>query len=389
MRKLIIYFLILLVAVWIGVTIHHDPGYVLIAYREISIETSLWFVVISIVVCFLLLYALLRLSSGMRAVAISIRQWLGSHKKRRAHIQMVAGLYELVEGNWVGAEKTLINSAKSSSAPLVNYLAAALMAHNQHAAKRLNNYLRLAQKTARSRPLAAAMIQAHLHIVNKQWEEAAAVLQSVKQLQSKNVFILQLLYRVYVELKDWQNLKDLLPVLRKYRVLEIDAINQLELQVYTHLLQIDARNSTIEKTWQHLPHYLRKNPQLVAIYLQYLLAKNRVQETEELLKMVLRKNLDNDLLAIYANIVSEQPIKQLTRGEKWLQDNPEHPGLLLCLGRICRKQKLWGKSRHYLEKSAKIAPNMEVYAELAQIMIAQNDLQSAVNFYAKMSQVNV
>ena len=108
-----------------------------------------------------------------------------------------------------------------------------------------------------------------------------------------------------------------------------------------------------------------------------------MEAAEAILKMVLRKILDEKLLGLYARLQSTQPIKQLMRAEEWLKDNLENAGLLLCLGRICRQQKLWGKARHYLERSARLAPTLDVYVELAKIMEEQGDLQGALDFYAK------
>jgi len=383
MKKMIFYFSVLLFAVWLGVIMHRNPGYILIAYHNISIETSLWFAVISLIFLFLLFHMLLRFSNGVSAITSYVRQWISNHKKRRAHTQTVLGLYDLVEGSWERAEKKLLRSAKYSDMPLINYLGAAFMAQNQHELRRRDNHLRLAQKVAKDRPIAIGLTQASLQMGNKQWEEACATLQNLHQLQPRNIFVLQLLHRAHLELKDWQSLENLLPILRKRRVLNIDEIDQLEQKVYKELLLTGSQNHSITNIWKHLPRYLQKNPSLVAIYSEYLLANNQLEDAETILKMTLRKILDEHLLELYAALPGSQPIKQLMRAEKWLQDNTENAALLLCLGRLCKKQKLWGKARNYLEKSARIMPNMAAYAELAQITAEQNDLQGALDLYAK------
>jgi HemY protein len=383
MKRIIFYFFVLLFAVWLGVTMHQNPGYVLIAYKNISVETSMWFAIVSLIVLFLIFYAFLRFSSGVCTLTSYIRRWISNRRKRRAEAQTVLGLYDFVEGNWERSEKKLLRSAKYSSMPLINYLAAAFVAQRQRALKRRDNYLYLAQKTTKDRPIAVGLVQASLQIGNKQWEEASITLQSLYQLQPRNVFVLQLLEQVYLELKDWHSLEKLLPILRKRSVFSVDEINQLEEKVYKELLMVGSKSNTIVKMWHSLPRYLQRNSTLVAIYVEYLLTNNQAEEVETTLKMVLRKNLDDRLLELYAKLSSANPIKQLLRAEKWLQDNPENPSLLLCLGHICREQKLWGKARHYLEKSARLQPSLAVYAELAQMMIEQNDLNAALEFYDK------
>ncbi len=383
MKKTIFYFLVLLFAVWLGVIIHNNPGYVLIAFHGVSIETSLWFVVISLIFLFVLFHWFLRFSSGVGAMVAYIREWISNRRRRRAHTQTVLGLYDLVEGNWERAEKKLFRSAKYSDMPLVNYLAAAFMAQNQYEFKRRDNHLRLAQKVAADRPMAAGLTYVSLQMGNKHWEEAGATLKNLQQLQPRNVFVLQLLQKVYVELKDWQSLEKILPLLRKRRILNNDEINQLEQKVYQELLLIGTKNNSIAIVWKKLPRYLQKNPAIVSVYTEYLLANNQLEDAETVLKMTLRKVSDKHLLELYSALPSSQPIKHLMRAEEWLQNDPENAELLLCLGRICRKQKLWGKARNYLEKSARLRQAMDVYAELAQIAAEQNDLRGALELYAK------
>ena len=383
MKRVVFYFLVLLFAVWLGVVMHRNPGYVLIAYHNISVETSLWFAVIVLVFLFLGFYTLLRFGAGIYAITSYVGQWFGNRRRRRAHAQTVLGLYDLVEGNWANSEKKLLRSAKHSDMPLVNYLAAAFTAERQHAFKRSDSYLKLAQKIAKDRPIALGLAQARAQIDNRQWEEAGVLLQQLHKLQSKNIFVLQLLQQVYLALKDWRGLERLLPMFRKRRVFGFDEIDQLELRIYSELLLIGSRNHTIANTWDNMSGHLQKKPALVAIYAEYLLGNNKVEDAEAILKIVLRKILDEKLLKLYARLQSTQPIKQLMRAEEWLKDNLENAGLLLCLGRICRQQKLWGKARHYLERSARLAPTLDVYVELAKIMEEQGDLQGALDFYAK------
>ena len=331
----------------------------------------------------MIFYFLLRLSSGISTTTTRLQNWFSNLKKRKAHLKTISGLYDLVEGRWGSAEKKLLRSAKHSDMPLVNYLASAFMAQNQHAFRRRNSYLRLAQKVAKDRPIAVGLAQASLQIGNKQWEEAAATLQKLHQVQPKNVFILQLLQQAYLELKDWYRLEKLLPLLRKRKAIKDNIINRLEEKIYQELLLLELKNKNITATWKHLPRYLQKNPKTAAIYVKYLSTNNQSKEAETILKTALHKNLDSQLLELYAMLPDVDHIKQLRRAEGWLKKHPENFALLLALGKICHKQKLWGKALHYLEKSATIHPTADVYVELAQIMVEQGDLEGAIKFYVQ------
>ena len=377
MKRIIIYFLTLLFSVWFGIIMYRNPGYVLVSYQGWSVETTLWFAVVALIILFLLFYMALRFSSGVNSITIRLKQWVANRRKSKARVQTILGLYDFAEGNWGASEKKLIRGAKYSDMPLINYLAAAFMAQRQHALERRDTYLFTAQKTDTDHLIVVSLTQARLQIFNHQWEEALATLQRLHQLRPKNAFILQLLELAYFELKDWVGLKILLPVLRKRRVFSIEEINQLELKVYSELLLVD------KSKWDELPGYLQKHPTTVAIYVEYLLDNKEYEEAEGVLKLILRKVLDERLLELYAMLPSSNPIKKVARAEGWLEENSENPALLLCLGRICKQQKLWGKARQYLEKSACLTKSPAVYFELGQIMEMQNDLRGALDFYSK------
>lgn len=381
MKRIIICFLALLLSVWLGIIMSRNPGYVLVSYQDWTIETSLWFAAAALIALFLLFYALLRVSSGIRFIAVRFRQWIVNRRARKARAKTILGLYDFAEGNWANSEKKLIRAAKYSDMPLINYLAAAYMAQKQYALARRDNYLLLAQKASADHPIVIGLTQARLQIFNKQWEEAVATLQHLHQLRPKNAFILQLLEQAYLELKDWFGLKNLLPALRKRHAFSVEEINILEIKVYSELLLTSVVNNTIEIKWNELPRYLQRQPVLVSIYVEYLLSNNKHEEVESILKMILRKNLDDHLLELYAVLPSANPIKKVARAEGWLKTNPENAALLLCLGRICRQQKLWGKARQYLEKSACLIETPAVYVELGQIMEMQNDLRGALASY--------
>jgi len=376
MKKVIIYFLILLLSVCIGVFIYHNTGYVLISYKDWSFETSLWFFVLAIIFLFILIYFLLRITSRMLSLTSMLRLWINGIRKRRARNKTILGLYDLVEGNWRMAEKKLFSGAKYSDMPLINYLAAVFVAQKQSAFTRCDNYLFLAQQAEPSCKLAIGLAQAELSIANKQWERACANLQKLHKIQPKNPICLQLLVQVLLELKDWDNLKLFLPKIRKANILSTTDFDQLEFNIYHALMS--------RISWNEVPGYLQKNPKLVAIYVRNLLINNKAEKAEDILKMILRKNLDKDLLELYANLPSDNPIKKLARAEEaWLQNNNEDPALLLTLGRICKQQKLWGKARQYFERSANLFSCSEVYFELGQICEIQHDLNKALEFYKK------
>ena len=57
--------------------------------------------------------------------------------------------------------------------------------------------------------------------------------------------------------------------------------------------------------------------------------------------------------------------------------------MLLTLGRLCKKNHLWGKAKAYLERSIEAQPNPEAYQELATLLEQQGEPVAAAAYYQK------
>jgi HemY protein len=82
----------------------------------------------------------------------------------------------------------------------------------------------------------------------------------------------------------------------------------------------------------------------------------------------LRKRWNPALIRFYGEMVLGNSNKQLLVAENWLQSRPADGELLLSLGRLSMRNKLWGKAREYYEASIKITPSAEAYGELGRLL---------------------
>jgi len=78
---------------------------------------------------------------------------------------------------------------------------------------------------------------------------------------------------------------------------------------------------------------------------------------ETLLRGALSRRWSDSLVELYGRVTAKDCARQLSSAENWLQEQPSNPVLLLTLGRLCLKNKLWGKARSYLEASIGAAPS--------------------------------
>lgn len=382
MKKLIIYFLILLVSVWLGLKIATDPGYLLIAYQKFTIEMPLWLAVVGLILAFLILYVLSRFISNIRALGPRLKSWSRRRRAQNAWQRTQRGLIALAAGDWQRAQKDLVHSLPYSENPLLNYLAAARAAQAQGDYLKRDEYLRLARAKSRLGELALGLTQAELQLHHQQLEQALVTLQHLQQISPNHEVVLRLLKRTYLRLQDWHALELLLPQLAKRHVLTENQLHKLSTTVFQGLLNKANQQSvdTLQTVWDRIPKNLRYEPTILKIYIQRL-ATQQPDEAEQLLRQAIQKNSDKLLIDAYGKIISNDINKQLRTAEGWLKTLDKNAALLLTLGRLCKANQLWGKARSYFEASLGIAPSTEAYFELATLLEQLGEKERALEYY--------
>jgi HemY protein len=73
----------------------------------------------------------------------------------------------------------------------------------------------------------------------------------------------------------------------------------------------------------------------------------------------------------------------LALAETLLETHPHDPGLLLALGRLCLRAKLWGKARGYLEASISTDGPTPAYRELGHLLEQLGEHETALEVYRR------
>jgi HemY protein len=383
MKRLILFFILLLAAVWLGLKIHSDPGYVLVTYQHWSLETTLWFAILCFLALFFVLFFLLRFLRKTSKLPQRIRGFFSQRHLRKANKLSYEGLCQLAEGEWKSSEKTLLQGVDISYMPLINYLAAAVAAQQQGHYEDRDNYLRQAYQIDSQAEMAIGLTQAQLQMSAKQWELALATLTRLHQISPHHRFVLQLLSQVYLQLKDWQNLQALLPKLRKSKALSAKVIDDLEQKAYFALLTSAlATNDSqfLDKFWSDIPSRLQAIPEIVSRYVDYLTKTKQPLEAEALLRQVLKKNWNSDLVLRYGS-VNADTAKQIDAAEHWLQEHGSEPALLICLGQLYARNQQWEKAKSALQQGTKMSPSPKAFYELGRTYEQLGDPKGAADCY--------
>jgi len=396
MKLLLLILFSLLLAVGVSTYAEQDAGQMIITISGWTVQTSFSFFVISIVTLFLFLHFTLGLVNKLWRMPATVGDWQENRHQRLSEKYLSRGLMALVEGDWNKAEVYLIKGASHSQSPLVNYLAAARAAQQLGAVERRDGYLMQAYKDEPDADVAIGLVQAELQIKHHQTEQALATLTQLHDKKPKQDQVKSMLLHTYAELKDWDAMLELLPKVERAGILPREQIQAKQLEAYAGVLkcigsnqdvrQADNLQATKEKlnnAWLNIPRKLRAEFHLIEVYTEEKLKLSDTLDCEPLIHKALKKQWDVALLGLYGLVEGKDLAKQLKFAESFIPGHARDAVLLLTLGRLSVRNKLWGKARSYLEESIEINPLPEAYRTLATVLDELGEHDAAMVYYQK------
>ena len=172
--------------------------------------------------------------------------------------------------------------------------------------------------------------------------------------------------------------------MRRKKLIKEAKLLEMEVAGYCGILELaTSSQQSFDKAWGKIPKLLQADARMILLYLD-LMADQRWQNSsaEQLVLKSLDKQWDDRLIEVYGRFEARDANVQLARVEKWLDDFGHNENLLLALGRIALRARLWGKAQGYLEASigAKTTPAAcFALAELFEQQLQQPD--QAAGYY--------
>jgi HemY protein len=392
-RSALLMILVVAAATALGLAIVEHSGYVLIAWKGLRYESSLWVFLLLIVVTVLLLWTLRWLVRLLLVSGGLVNPWSRRQRGRRQQLAADKGLLDLIEGRWERAVRHLRLAAEGERQPLMYYLGAARAAHKLGRVEESEELLEQALRRQPRAELAIALTHAELQREQGDLQGALDTLQAMRERHPRHHLVLEKLQRTLVERGDWAALLDLLPELRKAKILEGEALAELERKVWIARLQAageqglnqgESALQPLSAAWQSLSSVQRQDAELLLAYVGQLRAMGAQEEAEEVLRKALKQGYDTRLMRVYGQLRGADPARQLQTAEALLKQHSQDPLLLLSLGRLCLQNGLWGKAREYFEISLEFSRSAETCAELARLLASQGDIEGSNRLLQEM-----
>lgn len=369
MRKLSLYFFVfLMLGIGLALMFHDDNGYLLLSFRGWRLETSLFFAVFFLLAVFWLAVTLWKLLVAGVLFPGTVSRWNKSRRKKRARRSLDLGLNRLYEGRWQEAETELMRLVDQHESPHIVYLAAARAAQRQDAIERRNRYIDKAAAQKDASEMAVLLTQAELQMDAGQDAEALASLLRLRELDGEHTQVARLLVNLCERNRDWPHLREALPSASRAGVLTNDRWVELGTRAWGAALA-DAGGSVeaLETTWRRVPKKLRGEASMIVVYAEALQKAGAEDKAAEKIEKTLKNRWEPSLALLYGDLHSSDRTAQLAAVEAWLKQYGEEPELQLVAGRLCLRNRLWGRARSYFESSLKGQSRPEALLELGRL----------------------
>ncbi len=378
---------------WLFTLAGDDPGYVLISFGSWSIESTFVALILFLLLLLVLIFGVYKLFGILNPQGLFRgNSWFGA-SRRRSHATAASeeGLRLLLLGHWQDAYKLLVENAGKVENPVFNYLAASLAAWQRGDDASWNYCLEQANRKTRKANPGIKTLKALLEYRSGKVEQSLAILIALDKEVPGSPYVLNLIKSSYLSLEDWRKLGDLLPILEKYKVVNAAELLQLREKVAAQgLAQISAQSggaSVLTRQWQAIDKKVRQGEEITLIYLGKLIEFSQHEEALLVSSSFLKKQWSDQVVLKAGFIDTPEPGRLLVQLESWLKARPANYTLMLTLGRVSLRNKLWGKAREYFESCLKFSQSTslsaEANAELARLLDHMGEHAQSASLYRK------
>ncbi len=384
---LLLSLLALLMGVFIISLIETEPGYVLIAIGGYTIESSVWFAIAVLILVLLIFYASLRLLRKLAVSHGSFKLWLEFRGSKRSAKLVNDGIINWIEGNWEKSRNVFLKSAKHSETPLLNYLMAARASYKLGENERVFEYLQAAEKSDGNAGIAIELTQAEMRLEAGQYEQALATLVRARRNAERHPYVLELLCKAYLGVKDWSSLLKLVEEVKKYKIFSPQKLIHIEQSIYLGVLQLRLDSgdpvNELSSRWGKIPMNIRAEIPLIHQYIVLLINNSAYARAEDLLFSTLRQKWDASLVKLVPFIEEGDVKRRFKILKEWLPEKENDGDLLFCLGKLATNLDLFDEAREFFLKSLSINPSPEACMELGNLSALLGDSEESLRYFRK------
>ncbi len=378
-----LFWVLLLAALAVAITLgaRYNAGYVLLVLHPYRVELSLNLLIALLLVGFAAAYVLARVVVHTLRLPNEVRRFREERRMRRAQQCLLRAVRAFLEGRYAQAEKAAAESIELREHAGIAAVIAARAAHELRAYERQDRYLALASNFGPDDEVMRAIAQAELALHARQHQIALAALE---RLPRKHTAALRLELRAVQLARQWERYLELLPMLEKAQALDETQAGELRRHAVVEVLARKSQDlNELSEYWRRLGPREQLDSKIAADAARAFIAHGEYEEAQRIIEASLAHEWDSGLVELYGDCPGESALSRIEHAESWLKEHSSDAGLLLALGTLCARQRLWGKARSYIEASLSIEESFKGTMALARLLEAMGEADAARRYYRR------
>jgi len=368
MRALLWLLTLAALAVGLSLAARYNDGYVLFVLPPWRVEISLNLLLVLQGATFVLLYLILRTVANTLSLPEKVREFRQRRTREKAAVALAEATRLLQEGRYGHALKSAERAYESGHMPGLAALLAQRAAHALRDEWREGHWRERAAGHDDSIRAARLMTEAELALDGRDFDVARTALQRLAASEGRHIAALRLSLRAEQGLGNWIEVMKIVRQLEKHKALTPDQAAPIRQRAHREAMAQLGDPAQLLRYWDGMVEVDRLEPRLALQAARTLSATGGCAQAANLVEDFLDERWDSAVIAVYADCEGGDTLARIAHAEKWLVSHPRDEQLLLALGRLCRRQKLWGKAQSYFEASLALRPTRGAHVELAQLL---------------------
>lgn len=360
----------LAVAVALGARL--NDGYLLLVMPPWRAEVSLNLFIVALLGLFVVFYVALRVLSATLGLPVRVREFRARRQRERAGLVFQDAVRLLFEGRFGQAMKKAAEAHAAGTAPGLSALVAARAAQRMREPEKQQHWLDHAKTDDPRTEAATLMLEAEMANEERRFADALTALGHLQGKQGRHIAALRLELRARQGTGDWDGVLKLIRQLAKRGALPPEVSSEIRTQAHlARIARCAGEAARLVTCLRDIPADERDRRVALAAA-RALSTAGAESEAQKLIETVLERADDEnwlpELAALYGRLAGEEQTARIAKAEGWLRRHPDDAVLLMALGRMCLRQRLWGKAQSYLEASLSVEPTRDAHLELARLL---------------------
>ena len=385
-----------------------DPGYLLVRYGGVVLETSIAIAVLILVVgIWVSIWVVQLLRRGLRTTT-RLADWQHSKAMLAQHEQQKKALLATLGGDWEQSFKALHAEdqilSDSAEAQQRRFIRTALAAHTAHArgdfAER-DRVLRASKNVVLELPTLGPLLVAQWYLESGDIKNASKPLHQVLAVSKKNARAWSMLASVHIASKDWEEAEKCWAMLKKlgqpyYTGLRFHAFDFQRQEVFANPIAADslmlakllARRAGALKEYQELAPAQRRNIAFLTAWARELGVSQRGSEGAAVLAAALDEAWDPSVFSQWSELALAAPEDGLQRASGWAKGRTQDAHIQEVLGLLASHSEQWATAKDYFEAALKLLPEkahakVRLYRQLGSVWRSLGDDHRALQYFSQ------